>query len=344
MAKNDKLIILKLMKIFEEQTDEVNKLTLDDLINRLSEFMDENYSEVFPEGFEITKKTLKKYIDDLNEIGFEVLIEGEKFEVKKYHHEMKLFDAKELMMIINALNSFKFLSEDNTESVKNKIKNISSKRSFEKFEKVIKSDPKLKVKDERVGYNLINIADALLEEHELTFKYNRYKIEGNKVVLVHKHDGRDYRIIPYGVALNSGKLYLVAKDLDAGIVKNFRVDFMTDIRFGDKMELENDFDVSDYLEHSLSMFGGTELINLKLRVNENCISNIKDYFGQKLHITKYEKKHIVIEKKVYSNDGLISVLLKFGDRIEVLEPESVREALKMKAQSIIRLYKASSNK
>ena len=62
----------------------------------------------------IDKKRIIRYIDTLNESGFEVIEETEKYGKKVYSHQSRLFETHELRILVDAVLSAKFLNEKET--------------------------------------------------------------------------------------------------------------------------------------------------------------------------------------------------------------------------------------
>ena len=70
------------------------------------------------------------------------------------------------------------------------------------------------------------------------------------------------------------------------------------------------------------------------------VEEILDRFGTdtSIRVGGSEDRFLLSTKCVVS-DGLVSWIMQFGDKIEVIEPKSLREQVKKKAQEIGALYK-----
>ena len=55
--------------------------------------------------------------------------------------------------------------------------------------------------------------------------------------------------------------------------------------------------------------------------------------------TEQEDGRLLFEEEYTSGDNLLSWLMGFGDQVEVLEPESVRETLLTMAENMVQTYK-----
>ncbi len=86
-----------------------------------------------------------------------------------------------------------------------------------------------------------------------------------------------------------------------------------------------------------NMFSGksakvTLMCDLDLR------EEIMDRFGAKIPLTAVDTDHFKTTIDAAVSDGLISWIMNFGDRIKVLEPQSLAEAVKERATKICELY------
>ena len=64
-----------------------------------------------------------------------------------------------------------------------------------------------------------------------------------------------------------------------------------------------------------------------------------DRFGAKIPLKAVDIDHFETTISAAFSDGLVSWIMNFGDKIKVLEPESLALQVKNKADSISNLYK-----
>ncbi|NMD72763.1 hypothetical protein HHO41_21295 [Bacillus sp. DNRA2] len=110
--------LLKLQELLAKYTDEDHEFTLEEI---LDQFYKEY--EVYP-----GKKAIR---DDLIELEksllFDVTVNQAKEGVEKYYsHQGRLFEIHELRLLIDAVSSAKFISNEDTESLVGKIKQLTS--------------------------------------------------------------------------------------------------------------------------------------------------------------------------------------------------------------------------
>ena len=87
------------------------------------------------------------------------------------------------------------------------------------------------------------------------------------------------------------------------------------------------------------MFSG-DTQTLEASCDSSILEEILDRFGTEtsIKVGGSENRFLLTTKCVVS-DGLVSWIMQFGDKIEVLEPKSLRDQVKKKAEEISSLYK-----
>lgn len=330
------LRMLELKDFFIKYTDEDYEIGINELVEKFSNYMAEKYKD----NFEVTDETLISDIKLLNFYGFEVNVNVNKYGKKMYSNLSKLFDKQEILLIFNEISSSKFLCEKDIAIIKEKLSSLISEKLEGKLNNFDKINKSLKTKNNKVKYSLFNINDAVERNKTITFKYNSYFIENRKICMKPKHSNQKYEIEPYGLVLSSNKCYLIGKDLlDEGKIKHFRVDLLDDVQIG-KKEINSrcNFNLKEHLNRSFNMYAGGPIEKVKLKVNKAIANNIVDYFGIDKEIEEIDEHYFAIESELYMNSGLVSWILRFGENIEVIEPEILKDRVKEKVKKLYSLY------
>jgi hypothetical protein len=116
VSNTTKILVLK--KILMEETDEEHKLSVTELIEKLQLSLATNEP--------IDKKRIKRYIDSLNESGFEIIPEQEKYGKIVYSHQTRLFETYELRMLVDAILSARFVTEEQAKIIIGKLNQLTS--------------------------------------------------------------------------------------------------------------------------------------------------------------------------------------------------------------------------
>lgn len=173
--------------------------------------------------------------------------------------------------------------------------------------------------------------EAIQKRHKVSIQYGKYQL-----AYVNQHwqpeltplkDGVPMVVDPYAMMWSNGYYYLVCKDGE--IMRNLRVDRILNI-FPTTLPFEPDknFDPYVYRDRSPVMYPGTPEITL-LRCQTTLLSTLMDFFGTT--ITSYSKPtpdgYTTVSLRA-SEAGTRLFALQYADRVEVLEPVSLREEVK----------------
>lgn len=332
---NSRLRILELAEFLTKYTDENTQFAINELITAFTDYMVKKYNE----SFQVTDETLLSDIKILNKYGFEVIVNKDKCGKKFYSHQDKLLDNYELSLIMNAVASFKFLNDDETRNIKSKMTRLVPKAEEIKMDSYMRVNKKLKVKDNKVKYNLYEVNKAINFGKLITFKYKQYYIKNGKIFTKLKHDGKVYAAEPYGITLSSNKCYLIAKDIEEDKVKHFRVELMDEVEIDENSKIKsNNFTLEDHLDKCFNMHGGGEVKRVRLKFNKKIINSVVDYFGQGIPVKEIDETFFEVEKDLYINQGLISWIIQYGENIKVIEPVELRNGVKERVKSIYNIY------
>jgi predicted DNA-binding transcriptional regulator YafY len=78
-------------------------------------------------------------------------------------------------------------------------------------------------------------------------------------------------------------------------------------------------------------------INMKLKFSSSVRVKVEDYFDEEL--IEFDKNQNLIVKINFPDDEWVyTYLLSFGENLEVLEPESIRQKIRKKAEKIVSYY------
>ena len=100
------------------------------------------------------------------------------------------------------------------------------------------------------------------------------------------------------------------------------------------------FDSADYSGKLFNMFSGDNQ-KLRLRCSDGILEEMVDRFGDDCDITKAHidmEESFILETSCVCSEGLVSWLMQFGDKVEVLSPESLKRDITEKAEAILKVY------
>jgi predicted DNA-binding transcriptional regulator YafY len=319
---NHKLKILYLMKILTERTDETHDITLGEILNELKTY-----------GITAERKSLYSDIENLRLYGMDII--GTQYE-RTFHYKVvnREFELAELKLLVDSVQSAKFITEKKSNELIKKIENFASKYEAAQLDRQVKVNGRVKSENTHVYYNVDAIHDAISHNSQIKFRYFVWTVD-KKMEL--KHGGAFYNVSPWALCWDDEKYYLIGYDNDAEKIKYFRVDKMTETSVvSASRQGKNEFaeiDMAEYTNRLFGMFAGdTETVQLYCK---NEMANVLlDRFGKDIPIIKTDAEHFTVSVKVSVSPMFLGWIMAL-DGVKILSPDAVVEKMK---ERILKLY------
>ena len=141
MAKksNQKIKLLYLMKILLENTDDEHGLTLAEISDVLGEY-----------GVDAERKTLYDDIDVLTLFGLD--IEKRKGRTVTYHVVSRDFELPELKLLVDAVQSSRFITHKKSNELIKKIEGFASRYEAQELQRQVFVSNRIKARNESIYY------------------------------------------------------------------------------------------------------------------------------------------------------------------------------------------------
>jgi len=323
-GENQKLKLLYLLKILSEKTDEEHALSMNEIIELLS-----HYS---------VSAERKSIYDDIRALqSFGVDIETTKGKTTGYYMASRTFELPELKLLVDTVQSSKFITAKKSFELIKKLESFVSVHEASQLQRQVFVLNRIKAMNESIYYNVDFIHDAISDNKKISFKYFEWDFKGERKF---RHDGARYKVSPWALTWDDENYYMIAFDSDSKSIKHFRVDKIVSIETlpekREGKELFEKFDMALYSKKVFGMFGGEE-ISAVLKCDKSLIGVIIDRFGREVMTIEYDD-YFTVTVSVYQSPLFISWIMGFGDKIEVLSPQSLRDTIKETAQKISDLY------
>lgn len=326
-----KLKILYLMKILLEETDEEHPLVMAEIINRLAEY-----------GIKSERKCLYDDIEQLRFYGLDIIGEARN-RTFYYHVGARQFELAELKLLVDSVQSARFISEKKSNALIKKIEGLTSHYEAVKLQTQVFVTERVKSNNEQILYNIDSIHHAIAENSEITFKYYNWN---EKKKAVARHGGKQYRLSPWALTTADDNYYLITFDKDedneARRIKYFRVDKMLDIQQSGEprkgKEYFKRFDVAAYAKKRFSMYDGEEM-SVRLRCKNEYAGVIIDRFGKDITIIPDGAEYFKTCVDVAMSNQFIAWVLSMNDGIRIVGPDEVVEKVKSLISSWTQAYK-----
>lgn len=325
-GSNQKLKLYHLAQIMLENTDDDHYITMPEIMSAL-------------EAYEVTadRRTIYADLKDLEALGIEV--EGEPVGGGyRYHVVERPFELPELKLLVDAIQSSKFITERKTNALIRKLEKLVSKYEAMKLQRQVYVSGRIKTMNESIYYTVDTIHNAISENRKICFQYFQWNVKKEMEL---RHDGAYYHISPWGLSWDAENYYLIGYDSEAGKIKHYRVDKMLRLQMSDeKREGKEHFkklDMADYAKKSFGMFGGREE-KVKLLVENTLAGVIIDRFGKDIMLIPSDEEHFTVNVDVHVSTQFFGWIISLGERVKILGPEEVVAQMKEEIQRLARQY------
>ena len=316
MSRNEvqKIKLLALYDFLCRETDENNPLSTAEIIERLKF-----------DGIAVERKALINDIKVLNEWGYEV----QSFKKKSFYYYVcyRKFDTAELRVLMDAVQAARFINENKTVELCEKIAELAGKNNAEILNKTVVYNNTVKHDNKNLFYTVDVISRAIDQKIKISFEYFNYDVNKKKV---YRKERARYIVNPLALVLSGNNYYLVCYNDKYKNLSNYRIDRIENAATeNDKItpvkEFEN-FSVNEYCKQTFSMFMG-ELLTVELEADNDMIDEILDRFGKDVDVTYKQKSYFRIKVAVRVSPPFFAWIVQFQGRIKIKSPQSVKDEL-----------------
>ena len=323
---NQKFKLYRLAQIMMKKTDEEHYITMPEIKEALAEY-----------DITADRKSLYNDLRDLEILGIEV--EGEQDGNRYcYHVVNRPFELPELKLLVDAIQSSKFITEKKSNSLIKKLETMVSEYDAQKLQRQVYVSGRIKAMNESIYYTVDAIHNAISENKKIRFQYFQWNVKKEPQL---RHGGAWYHISPWGLSWDDENYYLVGFDSEAGLIKHFRVDKMLRIALSNETregrEHFKKLDMADYARKSFGMFGGEEE-TVKLQVSNGLAGVIIDRFGKDVMMIPVDEDHFYVSVDVRVSRQFLGWVFSLGDSVRILGPEAVVDQMKAETQRLIGQY------
>ena len=327
MAGNarQKLKLLYIKELLENETDEDNGVTMDEILAYLE-----------ARGITAERKSIYSDIEWLQQYGLDIGVK--KTDRTRYMLLSREFQLAELKLLVDAVGASRFITRKKSLELIKKLERLTGVRRAKELRRQVFVDNRIKNMNESIYYNVDAIHIAIASDKQLLFKYFDYS-RGRARVL--RRDGEDYTASPLALIYKEENYYLAAwSDAHRSIV-NYRVDRMTAVNVMDKERVKNhqtaSFDAAEYLNSQFSMFGGgREKVDIMFH---NSLSNVvMDRFGGDIIMRPEDADHFSVTVEVEVSPPFMSWIFMFGTKAYIAAPSHVVEEFATLTRKVAESY------
>ena len=309
---DQKLKILYILDYLQKNSHENKPVRAGELIEMLS------HKEI-----RCDRKTVYSDIATLQQFGIDIIsVPGKN---GGYYIASRNFQLPELKLLIDAVQSSRYLTEAKSRELIEKLCDQCNEHEAGLLKRNVFVSGRVKSMNETIYYNVNDIQEAIAQNRQITFRYYDWDINGKR-----KYREKDYLASPYGLCQDNENCYLLGYSQRHGIT-SYRVDRMVDVRLTEDKRIPcPDLTGKAFTEHAnklFQMFAG-DALDVKLRFHNSLLNVVIDRFGRDTMLIPDGEDHFNFTVKVAVSPMFLSWVIGFGDKAQILYPQSVIEECK----------------
>lgn len=328
MAKsaNQKLKLLYLMDILMEKTDEEHGITMVNILKELER-----------NGISAERKSIYHDLEELRHYGLDILTYSNG-RTTFYYVASRKFELAELKLLVDAVQSSKFITEKKSNELIKKLEEFASCYQARDLQRQVFVQGRVKTMNESIYYNIDKIHEAIDKNYAITFQYFQWNVKKEMEL---RHEGEYYEVSPWQLMWDDENYYLIGYHHEDQKIKHFRVDKMLHIDITDiTRQGAQDFhkvDVKTYSKRVFGMYDGVQT-NVKLKCHNSLVGVMIDRFGKNVPLIPLDDDYFQINVTVAVSRQFLGWLLAIGTGVAILEPQEVKDKMVEACGEMIQCY------
>ncbi|MBQ6797700.1 MAG: WYL domain-containing protein [Oscillospiraceae bacterium] len=306
-SENQKQKLLCLKDFFERETDEDHPAAMADIISYLA-----------AKDIKAERKSIYSDIQTLQDYGMDIVLQ--KGKTGGYYLASREFELPELKLLVDAVQSSKFLTDRKSMALIKKLEGLSSRHEGSRLRRQVVVSGRVKTMNESIYYNVDRIHDAIADNSQISFRYYDWNLDGSR----HYREG-PYKASPYALCWDDENYYLIAHSERHGLT-HYRVDKMDSIRATGQERIRTEeldsLDLASYTKKVFGMFNGDET-TVRMRFHRSMAGVVIDRFGHDCMLIPDGEEHFCFTTSVVVSPQFLGWVAGLGQNVRILYPESV---------------------
>lgn len=307
---NGKTRLLYLLRLLYRKTDEQHPITTAEICTYFKE-----------QGVPLDRKTVKTDVDVLIALGYDIVVIHSTQNL--YFAGTRMFELPELKLLIDAVESSKFITKKKSVELTEKLSALASEYQATELKRGLYIVDWVKPKNEQIYYFVDYIHTAVNSEKQISFRYFEYDANRKRVF---RNEGRRYRFSPYGLLWNEDRYYVVGYSEKHDKIATFRVDRMAEVSVLDEDAIPPlpNFSLPEFARQVFDMYDG-QMETVTLRCKNEMMKVILDRFGDSVKTHPLDCAHFQAETEVSVSKTFLAWIFQFCGEIKIVRPRHVLE-------------------
>ena len=319
LNRNDiRLRVLYMYQLLLQHTDAEHQLTT----NQIRDIMEKEH------GITMHRTTVPGDIEALKTAGFDV--HARRARQNRYYLENSSFELPELKILIDAVESSKFITEKKSTLLVEKLLKLTSESHAAKLKRNLHASGRVRSANEKGYYIVDAINEAINAGKQISFFYTDFDSRKKQIL---RNDGKPYIVSPYTLIWNGDYYYLVGWNHEQEDTRTYRVDRILktpDILRDDAHPVPENFDVARYTREVFRMYDNEEPQKVTLLCENTTMKGVLDKFGMDISVKKADSDHFRTKVMVCKSPTFYSWVFQWGGKIRIEGPKgAVKEYREM---------------
>ena len=336
-AAGQRLKMLYYRDILERYTDETHAITRIELQNMLQRKM----ALTAPPDRKSIREDLEVLADyfEMEDLGqLNTVRNPDNQNDVRFSLTCRPFELSDLKQLIDCVQTARYLSEDQTEYLKDKLKMLCSEYEAKSLVRQTIVTNRIKTENSGVHAAVDLIEEAMEDNQQITFRYFHRDRDKRKV---YSRSGKSYIVSPWRLVYTDDNYYLIAFVNDWKRMMHFRVDRMDRLaNVGEERQGQAAFEeirMENYTNYTFNMYQG-DLEWVTMRFDKKLVDTVLDRFGADVVLLKRGPDHFDVTVPVSVSEQFFGWVFGLGEMADIIEPESVREKMKKHLEKVCKRY------
>lgn len=303
--------IVCILQLLKEYSDEEHILPMREIISKMKSIY----------GMMVDRRTVYGAIETLNFLGYDISCFDENN--IGYYMRSRNLELSEVKLLMDSVYSSSFISPKQTADLIGKLQKDLSIHQRKKYKnlKVMKANKKTINKE--VFYNIEMLDEAISKKVKIKFDYLEYDL--NKNLIPRRNE--KYLVNAYQMVCANEHYYLVCNYDKYDNLSHYRIDFIKNIEILKEpvKPLPNDFDLTEFSNNLIYMFGGNAE-TVKMICENEVLDDVIAKFGSDIKLSKFDDAHFKATISI-SPYGIKFWALQYIRYCEVISPAWLRDEI-----------------
>lgn len=329
---NQKQKLLYILRLLYEKSDQDHGVTVAEIIDYLEDH------EIKAE-----RKSIYDDIKTLKDFGIDII--STKTNTVRYFIAGRDFELYELKLLVDAVQSSKFITHKKTNELISKLEGLASEHDAKKLQRQVFVANRIKAMNEKTHFNIDNVHEAINEGRKISFFYYQWDVTSDisqKIVKRRRNNGERYVVSPWAMCWDDENYYLIAYDSLSEKIKHYRIDKMESVEIlhkekRDGRKVFSKFDTAVYSKQVFGMYGGN-LVEIKVRFDKSLIGVVVDKFSKNVYISVNDDGTFDMTTKVMLSPNFYGFIFGLKDKAKIISPKIAKDEFLQYIEDIKNIY------